>query len=31
LISDRRIYPPVEVDRFEIELVGKVPWYGRKV
>ncbi|WP_162302413.1 LexA family transcriptional regulator [Tabrizicola thermarum] len=31
VISDNRIYPPVEMDRSEIEVVGKVLWYGRKV
>lgn len=31
VISDNRIYPPVEMDRAEIEVVGKVLWYGRKV
>lgn len=31
VISDNRIYPAVEMERTEIEVVGKVLWYGRKV
>jgi phage repressor protein C with HTH and peptisase S24 domain len=31
VISDNRIYPPVEMDRSEIEVIGRVLWYGRKV
>jgi phage repressor protein C with HTH and peptisase S24 domain len=31
VISDNRIYPPVEMDRSDIEVIGRVLWYGRKV
>lgn len=31
LISDNEHYPPVEIERTEIEVVGRVLWYGRKV
>lgn len=31
VIADNSLYPPVDTDRSEIEVVGKVIWYGRKV
>jgi phage repressor protein C with HTH and peptisase S24 domain len=31
VISDNRIYPPVEMDRSEIDVIGRVLWFGRKV
>lgn len=31
VISDNSLYPPVDTERAEIEVVGKVIWYGRKV
>jgi phage repressor protein C with HTH and peptisase S24 domain len=31
VISDNRLYPSVEMDRNEVEVVGRVLWYGRKV
>ena len=31
VISDNRIYPPIQTAREEIEVIGKVLWYGRKV
>lgn len=31
VISDNTLYPPVDTERAEIDVVGKVIWYGRKV
>lgn len=31
VISDNRVYPPVQTAREEVEVIGKVLWYGRKV
>lgn len=31
VISDNQIYPPVQTDRDQIDVIGKVLWYGRKV
>lgn len=31
VIADNSRYPPVEVDRRELDVIGKVLWYGRKV
>ena len=30
-IADNSLYPPVDTERTEIDVVGKVIWYGRKV
>ncbi|WP_333830983.1 S24 family peptidase [Pararhodobacter sp.] len=31
VIADNSLYPPVDTERTEIDVVGKVIWYGRKV
>lgn len=31
VIADNSLYPPVDTERAEIDVVGKVIWYGRKV
>jgi len=31
VIADNSLYPPVDTERSEIDVVGKVIWYGRKV
>jgi phage repressor protein C with HTH and peptisase S24 domain len=31
VISDNRLHPTFEMDRSEIEVIGRVLWYGRKV
>jgi len=31
LISDNKVYPAIEAELAEIEVIGKVLWYGRKV
>lgn len=31
IVSDNALYPPVESERTELDVVGKVIWYGRKV
>lgn len=31
IIADNALYPPVDTERSEIDVVGKVLWYGRKV
>lgn len=31
LLSDNQMYPPIDAELAEIEVIGKVLWYGRKV
>lgn len=31
VISDNRLYPPVGMERIEVEVVGRVGWCRRKV
>lgn len=31
ILSDNPVFPPIEVEKAELTVVGKVLWYGRKV